>query len=199
MPRSAHSFTTASSSSWRRSRSGGRAIDAPLLASGFEAGGLQIEVAPCHSTHEQPHQRAERPALIELLANLSASVGFRYDVVAGHGQTAGRALHPGPRGAGSQLGDLPHQLRHPRLLDLESLADREGGPVERDEPGDRCGPFRPALDVAEHLPDHGGGRIDRDAAISKHVPNGTSKVSPRTDAETGKSSAICTFLRLTRK
>src|SRR5215213_234711 len=103
MPRSAYSFTTESSSSLRRSRSGGRAIDASLLASGLQAGGLQIQVAPCHSTHEQAYQRAERPALIELLSNLGAFVCFRDDVVAGHGETAGRTLNPGPRGAGCQL------------------------------------------------------------------------------------------------
>src|SRR5258705_10080301 len=83
MPRSAHSFTTASSSSWRRSRSGGRAIDGPLLASGLEARRLQLEVALRHPAHEQPHRGANRPALIELLSNARAPVGFGDDFMAG--------------------------------------------------------------------------------------------------------------------
>src|SRR5690348_17692203 len=67
IPRSAHCFTTASSNSWRRARSGARATDAPLLASSLEPFCLEIQVAPCYSTHEQTHQRAQRSTLIELL------------------------------------------------------------------------------------------------------------------------------------
>src|SRR3981189_916772 len=89
MPFAAHSFTTASSSSWRRSRSGGRAIGAPPLAAGLEAVRLQREVAPRHPAHEQTHQRTNRPALVELLSNAGAPVGFGDDFVAGHGQAAG--------------------------------------------------------------------------------------------------------------
>src|SRR5215207_5303136 len=89
MPCAAHSFTTASSSSWRRSRSGGRAIGVPLLASGLEAGRLELEIAPRHPAHEQTHQRADRPALVDLLPNSGALVGFRDDLMAGLGQSAG--------------------------------------------------------------------------------------------------------------
>src|SRR5262249_11030525 len=160
MPRTATSFTTASSSSWRRARSGARAIDAPLLTSGLEARRLQFEVARCHSTHQQPHDRAERPALVELLPNLGSPVRLLDDVMAGHGHPAGRALYPCPGRTRCQLGDLPDQLRHPRLLDLEPLADREPRSIERDEPGNRRGPFGPALDVAEHVPHDTGRRLD---------------------------------------
>src|SRR3981189_472496 len=83
MPFAAHSFTTASSSSWRRSRSGGRAIGAPLLTSCFEARRLQCEVAPRHPAHEQPHHGANRTALVELLSNPGAPVGFWDDVMTG--------------------------------------------------------------------------------------------------------------------
>src|ERR1700761_7555965 len=88
MPRAAHSFTTASSSSWRRTRSGARATDAPLLASGLEARCLQIQVAPGHSTHRQSYQRADRPALVELLSHLCALFGLRLDMVARHRHAA---------------------------------------------------------------------------------------------------------------
>src|ERR1700754_680051 len=173
IPRAATSFTTASSSSWRRSRSGARAIDAPLLASGLETLCLQFEVAPCHSAHQHANDRAERPALVELLPNSGAPVRFLDDAMTRDGHPAGRALHPSPRRTRGQLGDLPHQLRHSRLLDLEPLAAREPRRIERNEPGNRRGPFGPALDVAEHLPDDTGRRFDLDAAISNHVPYGT--------------------------
>src|SRR5258705_5304147 len=94
MPFAATSCTTASSSSWRRSRSGGRAITAPLLASGLEAVRLQREVAPRHPAHEQTHQRTNRSALVELLSNPGAPVGFGDDFVAGHRQSAAGPLDP---------------------------------------------------------------------------------------------------------
>src|SRR6478609_10218684 len=94
MPCAATSITTASSSSCRRSRSAARAIDAPLLASDLQARRLQFEVAPCHPTHQQAHDRADRPALVELLPNLGSPVRFLDDVMAGHGHPAGRALYP---------------------------------------------------------------------------------------------------------
>src|SRR5690348_17760314 len=100
IPRSAHCFTTASSNSWRRARSGARATDAPLLASSLEPFCLEIQVAPCYSTHEQTHQRAQRSTLIELLTHLGARLGLRLDLVARHRDAAGRALHPGPRRPG---------------------------------------------------------------------------------------------------
>src|SRR5258708_7228916 len=70
-------------------------------------------------------------------------------------------------------GGLPGRLRRARLVGLEPLADRGPGPVQSDEPGNRSGPFGPALDVAEHVPDDDGRRIDLNAALSNHVPNGT--------------------------
>ena len=75
MPRTANSSTTASSSSWRRSRSGGRAIEVvQALASALQTRGLQFQITPGHPAHEQPDQRSDRPALVDLLTNSGAAV-----------------------------------------------------------------------------------------------------------------------------
>src|SRR6478672_10994307 len=98
MPPTANSSTTASSSSWRRSRSRGRAIEVmQMLASALETLGLQFEIAPCHPAHEQADHGTDGTTLIDLLTNAGAVRGDGSDVVAGHRQPAGRALHPGPR------------------------------------------------------------------------------------------------------
>ena len=47
------------------------------------------------------------------------------------------------------------------------------GTVEADEPGNRRRPFGPVLDVAEYLPNDAGRRIDLNAALRNHVPDGT--------------------------
>ena len=52
------------------------------------------------------------------------------------------------------------------------------GSVEGDQAGDRGGPFRPSLNVAEHLPHQGRRCVDLHAALSNHVPDGTSIGGP---------------------
>ena len=59
-----------------------------------------------------------------------------------------------------------------RLIDLEPLADREPGPVEGDEPGNRGGPFGPALDVAEYVLHDSDRCVDLNATIRNYVPDG---------------------------
>ena len=123
-----------------------------LHAPRLEASGLKLEVALGHPKHEPTLQAADQTPLVDLLADQRASAGLGDDFVAGKDQPAGGALHPGPGGARDHLGDFPHQPRQAGLLDLEPFADRDGGPVEADEVGDRGSPFGPALDVAEDLP-----------------------------------------------
>src|SRR5689334_25095036 len=111
MPPVANSATSASRSCPRRWVSGVRAIGATeLLGASLEALTLQVEEALGLRDHQPPDQGAEYTALVEALAHQGAAAGLRDDIVASAHPHARGALHPGPRLARVDLGDLPDQL-----------------------------------------------------------------------------------------
>src|SRR5271166_6301819 len=108
MPPAANSSKSASSSCRRRSVSGVRTIGAAeLLRPGLEALGLLLKEALGLLEHQAPDECAECAALVEFMAHQGAAAREGGDEVASRRQRAGGALHPNPRRARVELGDLP--------------------------------------------------------------------------------------------
>src|ERR1700735_3241279 len=134
MPPLANSSTSASSSCRRRLWSGVRTIGAvQLLRPGLESLGFEFEKTLGLLDHHPSDQRAEHATLLELLAHQGAAIWLGDDVVTSAHVHARGALHPRPGQARIDLGYLPVQLRHAGLLDRESFADSQIGPVVPDQ------------------------------------------------------------------
>src|SRR5215467_9242914 len=117
------------------------------LARGLEARRLELEVAAGLAGDQRADQAGERSGLADPDDDLGAAVRIALQPVEGVRAHARRAARPDERLARTHLAD-PHDVAgQAGLGDLEPVADRDVGGVERAYLPHRRGPARPGGDV----------------------------------------------------
>ena len=152
---------------------------APLLAARLEALRLEVEVALREAPHEHADGHADRPPLVDALADERAvgpcgTTSWEASVVPPGDRW--RHVHETP---GSTSVTSHTSFGRRGCLISKRLPTSMPGPSSGHDPLDRRRPLRPALHVDEDVPDDRRRRVDLDAAVRDHVPNGTSIGTPR--------------------
>src|SRR3954451_7855136 len=149
------------------------------LGRDLERLGLEVDVPTHLAAQCQRHHAAQPAGLLEHERQPRPAVGIGGDGVAADDVDAGLTAGPGERGAPAEPPYLPLTRGQPLLLDVGAAADPQVTVVEATDRFVRRDPLRPALDVAQHVPDprrlggHGDALLVLHDVPPRVVPNGT--------------------------
>src|SRR6266545_10835 len=147
---------------------GGGIAGSSSLTPSFQPLRLHVHIPAGPGAAEQRDHRCEQADLPDAVSDGHAAAGAIGEPMVGEGGHASAARGPGERPLGLERGDLPHHRREPWLLDPDPAADPERAAVEALKAGHGGCPFRPSLDVRQHVPHVRARRIDVDGDLVLH-------------------------------